>query len=119
MFHAIAMLGLGWMIYDFFSWMGRGFKPKIDKSSVYTDFGLNITINGVVFTNNGGNGYIDSTGTYLYAKNLNNVDCYWLMPGIAISQHHFLQSIKPTQVIATTKTRQSNKSLTRTTITTK
>jgi Neuraminidase (sialidase) len=93
MLHALAALGFGWMIYNFTTWLFRRFKPQVDKNSVYTNFGHEIIINNVKFTNNGYNGYIDQTGTYMYGKTLNNNDYYWMLPSINITQQQFFDGI--------------------------
>ena len=99
MLHALAALGVGWMIYDFTAWLFRGCKPRVDKNSVYTNFGPEIIIHNVKFTNNGNNGYIDPTGTYMYGKTLNHYDYYWMLPSINITQQQFFDNISNQNII--------------------
>lgn len=94
MLHALAILGFGWMIYELCSWIRRGFRPKIDKSTTFQDFGDNIMIAGVPFTKYCNNGYTDPTESYIYARNLNNQDYFWTGPGISITRHQFFEDIQ-------------------------
>lgn len=99
MLHALAMVGFAWMIYDFCAWVGRGFKPKVDKHNTFYDFGDTVNIAGVQFTRTSLNSYMDPTKTYFYARNLNDRDWYWTSPSISITQEQFFQAISQTSSI--------------------